>query len=185
MSVVGTIIGMIVGGLVGASVVQMFYGIYKSIHRNNEFESKYKVSFKKHYKKVKVPLIKMKLGNDLRYFIVDSGAANCIMTQAAFETLQPDQYTDMKLSESIITANGDVHKVPIIETTLSFKKEKYEDLAFQVTPLTDVEKWIKEVSNITIAGILGSSFFTKYRWAIDFDERCIWVNQKEHSKEDE
>ena len=45
--------------------------------------------------------------------------------------------------------------------------------------------FIKEKSNITIVGILGSAFFDKYRWAIDFDERCIWINPLETTQKDE
>ena len=62
MSVLSTVIGIIVGGMVLASVGKIYLGIYQTIKQQNLAANKYKVSFKKHFKKVKVTLIKMKVG---------------------------------------------------------------------------------------------------------------------------
>lgn len=185
MSVINTIIGIVVGGFVVASVGKIYYEIYKAIKKHNLYDTKYEVSFKKHFKKVKVPLIKMKIAGELRYFVVDSGADNSVLSKTFYDSVDPKNFTDVNYSMKIITPNGETEERPFVEADLSFKKDVFEDIPFLVSDLTSVENHIKSISNIVIAGILGSSFFNKYKWAIDFDERCIWVNPLEAVQENE
>lgn len=185
MSVLSTIIGIIVGGMVLASVGKVYLGIYQTIKQQNLAANKYKVSFKKHFKKIKVPLIKMKVGEELHYFLVDSGATDNVISKSFFDTIDHKCFNDLHYAKPIVSANGTTKECPYMETTLSFKRDYFEDIPFLITDIKDAVDFIKEKSNITIVGILGSTFFDKYRWAIDFDERCIWINPLETTQKDE
>lgn len=185
MSVLSTVIGIIVGGLVVASVGKIYLSIYKTIKQQNFEANKYKVSFKKHFKKVKVPLIKMKIAGELRYFLVDSGATNNVIEKNFYNSVDPKYFNDLKFSDQIISTNGVTEKRPIVGANLSFKKDVFEDVTFIVADIAPAVEFIKNASNIVIAGILGSTFFEKYRWAVDFDERCIWINSLEATQKDE
>ena len=176
MSVLSTIIGVIVCGLIVPAIGKMYYQIYQDIKKYNLNATKYKVSFKKYTNVFEVPLIKMKINGKLQYFIIDSGAENNVLTNATFKSLNPQSYTKLDIEDSIVTASGTTDKVPFIEMDLSYKKEVYNDVVFVVSDLTEAINYIKNKTNITIAGLLGSHFFHKYRWAIDFDERCVWIN---------
>lgn len=185
MSVLSTVIGIVVGGLVLASVGKIYLGIYQTIKQQNLAANKYKVSFKKHFKKVKVPLIKMKIAGELRYFLVDSGATNNVIAKDFYNSVDPKYFNDLKCSDHIISTNGTTERRPYVGSSLSFKRDVFEDIPFLVSDMTPAVEFIRQKSNIIIVGILGATFFEKYRWAIDFDERCIWINSFEADQKDE
>lgn len=177
MNLLCTTLIILVAGLVVISVAKIFINIHRNIKGQESFDKRYKVSFDKHFKKVKVPLIKMKIGGNLKYFIVDSGAEANILATDFFESLDPKYITQSDIEAQLISAEGSSTKALVVHIDLSFKKEKYPSIPFLVTKLVDATEWIQESTKICIAGILGSEFFAQYKWLIDFDERCIWVSQ--------
>lgn len=182
MEIIGAICGIVLGLLVGAAVGKMIFKIYQDIRKHNESQEKFKVSFKKHFKKVNVPLIKMKINGQLRYFLVDTGSEMNVLSNEMFETLPKESYSKVVGQSVEITGfTGKTDEKPVILTNLSFKNDKYEDISFIVSDLSYVFNYIKDNSKIEIAGILGSYFFNKYRWSIDFDERCIWIKPSKNA----
>lgn len=168
--------------LVVGAILKGALMIYKDIRRHNMAQEKFKVSFKKHFGKVNVPLIKMKINGQLRYFLVDTGSEMSILSSEVFETLPKESYSKViGQSVSVTGFTGKTDEKPVILTNLSFKNDKYEDVSFIISDISYVFNYIKDNSKIEIAGILGSYFFNKYRWSIDFDERCIWIKPSKNA----
>lgn len=167
--------------LVGA-ILKGALMIYKDMRRHNIAQEKFKVSFKKHFSKINVPLIKMKINGKLRYFLVDTGSEMNILGSEIFKTLPKESYSKvMGQSVSVTGFTGKTEEKPVILTNLSFKNDKYEDISFIISDITCIFNYIKDNSKIEIAGILGSCFFNKYRWSIDFNERCIWIKPSKNA----
>lgn len=175
MNIVISIISLLVGLLLFGGICKIVVKIINDIKRCNQLDTKYKVSFNKHFNKVKVPLIKMKIAGQLKYFVVDSGADNSVLSKSFYDSTSKQFFTDLHYSQRILTPTGESTEQPFVETSLSYKKDIFEDIPFIVADLSTVENYVYDTAKISIAGILGSAFFNKYKWAIDFDERCVWV----------
>lgn len=175
MNIVSLISGVVIGVLLLGFLSKVFVKIASAIKKHDQLDTKYKVSFDKHFNKVKVPLIKMKIAGQLKYFVVDSGADNSVLSKSFYDSVNKQFFVDLHYSQKILTPTGESTEQPFVETALSYKKDIFEDIPFIVADLSTVENYVYDTAKISIAGILGSAFFNKYKWAIDFDERCVWV----------
>lgn len=183
MEFVSIILACIVGVLVIIASFTILYRIVKSIKTQVDFKNKYKSSFTKYFHKLKVPIIKLKIGGDLRYFLIDSGAESNVLDKAIFEKLPKNSFTKLSEASDITSIAGNAVETFKISTNLSYKKEVYDNVEFNIVDLANVIEVVKSKSNINIVGILGSSFFSTYKWLIDFDERCIWISQNKTNNE--
>lgn len=162
------------------AICTVFLHIYKVIQSDNM----YKISFGHKFKKFKAPLIKLKIKDKFYYFLVDSGAELNVITQNYSDILPTDSYTLKPTSVKV----SSIHSTQIINQALSlnlsFGYEHYNDTLFTIANISQYTKIVKNNIGIDVIGILGTPFFEKYKWSIDFDKRCIWVkaNHKKKNK---
>lgn len=178
MNIIGYVFVGIVAVLVGYAAATIYYSIIKSIKSQVDFDNKYKSSFSKYFHNLKVPVIKLKIGGELRYFLVDSGAETNILDKNILEKLPKKCYTKLADTSDITSVIPiDPVETSKISAELTYKNEVYSDVEFDIVDLTNVINLVKSKSKIQVVGILGSEFFSKYKWLIDFNNRCLWISQ--------
>jgi hypothetical protein len=67
--------------------------------------------------------------------------------------------------------------VPVVEDTISIGRDRFVEY-FTISDDWDfARKQISDVAGVDIVGILGSPFFKKAKWVLDFEELVIWVKK--------
>jgi predicted aspartyl protease len=175
----GTVLIIIVFCLVvGIPLYYMFTHIGKVIKRNYIFDIKMvkkngdKLEFNNDYNNHKIPVIKLCFEGEKYNFLIDTGADVNLLNKSVFNEITKGNVETL--------TNG------MIQTASSEVKSEKADLSFkyinkQFTEnfvLFDLDVAFKNMlidRNIQLHGVLGSEFFKKHRWSVDFDNMVIWT----------
>lgn len=115
---------------------------------------------------VDLPIITFQVGGKKLNFLLDTGANYCIIDSNLLDTIE---HTKLNLEGTVYGAGGVEVKVSYVSIDLKYKGVDYADM-FQVLDLSNTFGMIKEESGVNLHGVLGNSFFQKYKYVIDFDE---------------
>ena len=166
-------------GYIGVGIVLLTLGfglsfLITDIRKRINNSNKYRVCFKESYKRTDLPVISLKINGKYEWFLVDSGASCNLIKQSYFDTIK----NKPKLIENKngIYTGSDQIKSEYCNFDLSYKSTKFKDETFNIAQL-NVFDINKAKYGMDIVGIVGSPFFKKYQWKIDFDEMVIWINK--------
>lgn len=167
MEYIGVIIVVLIAAFgVGYVGMSMFHRI------NNQ--NKYKIYFKESFKRTDLPIIGLKINGKYEWFLVDSGASCNLIKQSYFDTIK-DKPELIENKEGIYTGSDQI-KSEYCNFDLSYKDLEFNNETFNIAQLNvfDVNK---TKYGMDIVGIVGSPFFKKYQWKIDFENMVIWINK--------
>lgn len=129
-----------------------------------------KISFKETFDLVGLPILILYQGDKKFNFILDSGATHSAFNMYSIEGVKG---TTKDNEGTAFGIDGTVHEVKHVEIPLFYNnKELIEE--FQVIDLSQAFAAIKEENGVTLHGILGNSFLTKYRYVLDFDKMIAY-----------
>jgi len=165
------------GGYIGVGIVLLILGfglafLINDIKKRINNSNKYRVCFKKGFKKCGLPLIKLKINGKLEWFLLDTGANDNYLKESYFNTIENKP---IALSESKTNDSNNEMTVNNYLFDLSYNKSMFKDEQFSVTTLNTFNE---PFQGYDIVGIIGSPFFSKYRFQFDFDELVVWINKK-------
>lgn len=125
-----------------------------------------RMSFKESLDLVGIPIITFCQGENKYHFILDTGAALSVVNEGAIKNFS---YESLPKKGSNYGIDGNILNTSFIKAHIEYKDNKFEE-EFQVLDLTSAFNNIKQDHGVTVTGILGNSFFTKYRYILDFKE---------------
>ena len=165
------------GGYIGVGIVLLILGfglafLIIDIRNRINNSNKYRVCFKKGFKKCGLPLIKLKINGKLEWFLLDTGANDNYLKESYFNTIENKP---IALSESKTNDSNNEMTVNNYLFDLSYNKSVFKDEQFSVTTLNTFNELFR---GYDIVGIIGSPFFSKYRFQFDFDQLVVWINKK-------
>lgn len=137
-------------------------------------KEKNSISFKEALNLTNLPIITFYQNEEKINFILDTGATLSTIDERKFKHLKSKQ-TDRMTRMHGLTGGADCNNV--VEMTFKYKNDEFVD-NFQVFDLSDVLDSIKKVTGVTVHGILGTSFMTKYKYVLNFDEMIAYKNSK-------
>lgn len=143
--------------IVGAVII--FFLRKKSFKEN-------KISFREAMDLADLPIITLKQGDKKINFLLDTGSTMSIITTGVLEGLE---YTETGELGTVYGMEGNVIDTKYINMNVMYKDITYNE-NFQVVDMTSAFNSIKQSTGVTISGILGNSFFTKYKYVLNFDE---------------
>lgn len=133
----------------------------------------YKISFRESMDLTELPIITF-YNNGKKYnFLLDSGANNSVIDAS---TLNGMSYEIAKELGTLYGMEGNKSKVLYANITLKYKDNDYED-KFQVVDMSAAFGNIKAESGVNLSGILGTNFFTKYQYVLDFEEMIAYFRK--------
>lgn len=137
-------------------------------------KSKDAISFKEALDLTELPVVTFYNGETKLNFMLDTGSNHCILNKSAVVKLTEYRNTNMK-SPGIVTGSSisDDH-LDIITLKLHYKNRVFNE-NFTVLDMDEPFNAIKQESGVTIHGILGNCFFTKYKYVLDFDEMIFYM----------
>lgn len=124
------------------------------------------ISFQSSMDLVELPIITLHQGEQKINFILDTGSNNCIIDSNFLKNLK---YTMSNSYTNISGMEGNKQKAKICSISVSYKDWNYE-FPYIVQDLSAVFGDIKKETGVTVHGILGSNFFNKYKYVLDFNE---------------
>ena len=136
-------------------------------------------SFKNAFKLTGLPILIFEQdGTDL-IFILDTGSCVCVLDENSISKLKDFKYLDRE--DNLVDVNG--NKVRRKYGTFKFKCDNKDfENEFLISDLTNIRESVKEDSGVSIDGIVGSDFFSKYQYVIDFDKYIAFSKKKWWSK---
>lgn len=137
-------------------------------------KSKDVMSFKEALDLTELPIVTFYNGETKLNFMLDTGSNHCIINRSAVAKLSEYKNTNMK-SPGIVTGSSTIDKfLDIITLKLHYKNRVFHE-NFTVLDMDEPFNAIKQESGVTIHGVLGNCFFTKYKYVLDFDEMIFYM----------
>lgn len=126
-----------------------------------------RISFRESMDLVELPIVTFMNNGRKLNFLLDTGASYSSINEAALEGLS---YVDTGETGFGIGIEGTVKEDRgYIRMDVGYRSQSYED-DFQVVDLSQAFGMIKQEYGINLHGILGNTFFQKYKYVLNFDE---------------
>jgi hypothetical protein len=142
------------------------YYIYREKHIN-----KTKMSFKESLDLVGLPIVTFYQYGNKYNFLLDSGSANSCINKDALDTIK---YSDTGYVGNIFGCEAVLQPANVINIDL-FYKDSHFNTNIMTMDLKDAFNIIKNESGVTITGILGSDFLSKYKYVMDFKDNIAYI----------
>lgn len=135
------------------------------INRADE-NKKESISFKEGLDLTDLPIITL-YNNECKFnFLLDTGANKSIIDSNVLHKLR---YTEVEGGSIIFGMEGKPVNAKYINMPLTYRNKIYED-TFQVVDMKVAFNRLKAESGVQLSGIIGSNFFQKYKYILDFDK---------------
>jgi len=159
--------------IVAIAITGFVFALNNTISKNSNF-NKHEICFKEPFEITNLPLIQLKVFGKYEWFLVDSGASINLIKQSYFDRLnKKPKLIDNK--NPIFTGSNEI-KSEYCTLNLRYEKTKFNEEIFNVAQL-NVFDFNKELYKRDIIGIIGSPFFEKYGWNIDFEDMKIYFKK--------
>lgn len=147
------------------AIAAIAYIVEKARHRKN-IDPAGKISFREAMDLVDLPIITFQVGGKKLNFLLDTGANYCIIDSNLIDTIE---HAKLDLEGTVYGVGGAQVEVDYVSIDLKYKGVVYADM-FQVLDLSNTFDMLKEEKGVNLHGVLGNSFFQKYKYVIDFQE---------------
>ena len=157
------IIGVVILTLAIAFIANTIDDIRK---RNNS-----KISFKEAMDLVELPVVTFYNGNTKLNFLLDTGS-NVSYINSSIIPLLIHKKTDKEMDT--IGIEGNKVSNQFCKMSVTYKNQVVEE-EFSIANLDEAFDVGKQESGVQIHGILGSKFFEKYKYILDFKELAAYI----------
>lgn len=151
--------------VLGVLVIILWYNnfFYKS--------DNYVLSFKESMDLTDLPVITFYNGEEKLNFLLDTGSDKSYINKHILKRLS---YEKSNFKTSAMGIDGTPKECNAIQMHIHYKDLDFNELFF-VMDLKDSFDTIKKESGVTINGILGSVFFRKYGYMLDFEKLKVKI----------
>lgn len=136
-------------------------------------KSKDIMSFKQGFDLTSIPVVTFYQGDNKFNFLLDTGSNNSIIDS---NILHKIKHKETAFQSSLSGLEGSDNIDNICEITLSFNNKDYTYL-YLMHDMKSIFDKIKQNTGVTLHGILGSKFFNKFKYVLDFDELIAYSKQ--------
>lgn len=153
--------------------------------QNIKINNKNKISFKKDFEITSMPILTVKMFKNEYKFILDTGADFNALDKTAFERIIaendleiiPEDLTDgqdVVGGQEVFGCNGVETNIKNIGLPFTCDNKDF----FEVFSLVSIGAPLNayEAYGINLCGVIGSPFFEKNKWVLDFDNLVVWTD---------
>ena len=134
--------------------------------RNNS-----KISFKEAMDLVELPVVTFYNGDTKLNFLLDTGS-NVSYINSSIIPLLVHEKTDKEMNT--IGIEGNKVSNQFCKMSVTYKNQVFEE-EFSIADLDEAFGVVKQESGVQIHGILGSKFFERYKYVLDFKELMAYI----------
>ena len=128
------------------------------------------LSFKESLDLTGLPVVTFYSGHKKFNLLLDTGSSECVISK---DCLNKIWYKETDKKKELFGMEGEVVINPIVSTVISYSGLKF-DVEFIAADMSQAFSLIKQESGVTIHGILGSNFFSRYKYILDFDKLMFY-----------
>ena len=140
---------------------------------------KYHINLHKEgYRRAEFPMVKVKIRNKYKFFIVDSGANTNMIARSSYKEIVGDGAIKSSSSvevSGIGTSEGASASSPVVLETINVGEDGFEEEFCILSDWDHTKDMVEKLSGIAVVGVLGAPFCKTAKWVIDFDKLVIWV----------
>lgn len=134
-------------------------------------KNKSKISFKESMDLTELPVITF-TNNDIKLnFLLDTGSNNSFINKSILNMLD---YKELNGASNIIGFEGNKIENSICEMKIGYKDYVF-NTTFNIADLDASFNVIKQEDGVQLHGILGSLFFQKYKYVLDFQSLIAYM----------
>lgn len=123
------------------------------------------MSFKEAMDLVDLPVITFYNNGNKFNFLLDTGATMSVIDSNALNNLSHEK---LNSEGTLFGMEGNKVNVSHVKALLEYKGRNYEE-EFQVVDMSAAFGQVKAESGVSLSGILGSLFFKRYQYVLDFE----------------
>ena len=131
-----------------------------------DYNRKDAMSFREAMDLTNLPIVTFYQGDKKFNFLLDTGATLSVINQAALESIT---HTTTNETGELYGVDGVKREVSYASINLAYKNKDYTE-EFQVLDMQEAIDQVKAESGVNMVGIIGSEFFRKYKYILDFNE---------------
>lgn len=124
------------------------------------------ISFKQGFDLTELPICTFYQGEKKFNFLLDTGSNSCIIDSNVLDQIKS---TVINTKTSLYGLEGTKIDVSMCKIALDYKDNTYE-FEYLIKDMGEPFNNIKQDTGVTLHGILGSKFFNKFKYVLDFDE---------------
>lgn len=132
------------------------------------------MSFMESMNLVDLPVVTFFQGNNKFNFLLDTGSSNSIINKAILPNL--NYKVTKENASTLMGMDGIKHDVDTCEITVFYKEREYTS-EYLIQDMTSPFETIKQASGVTVHGIIGSKFFNKFKYILDFNELIAYSKE--------
>lgn len=129
------------------------------------------VSFQEAMDLVELPIITVQNNNTKINLLLDTGSNSSYISPSVLNGLK---YDELEISNTTVGFGGGATHTRGCNMEIKYKKLSFED-TFIIMQSDDVFSAIKQECGVQVHGILGSKFFDRYSYVIDFKDLIAYI----------
>lgn len=134
--------------------------IYKELKDRKNF------SFRNAFDLIGLPVLVFKQGDIKLRFILDTGSSVSVIDEKSVASIK---YETLDKADNMVDANGGEKILHYCNFKFTCEDKEFEN-EFMVNDMSNIKRSVKESSGADIDGLVGSDFFNKYKYVIDFNK---------------
>ena len=157
--------------MIGVLLIVIVVAMIINAIEDNRKKNDSKISFRESMDLTELPVVTFYNGDKKLNFLLDTGSNVSHINSSVIHLLdhtKTDQKTDT------IGMEGNKVSNDICKMTVYYRNQRFEE-DFIISDLNDAFDIIKQEDGVQIHGILGSKFFEKYRYVLDFSELIAYI----------
>ena len=131
------------------------------------------MSFREAMDLVELPVVTFYNKDAKLNFLLDTGSDLSYINKSILPSLE---YKKIDESRNIISVGGNTQSLGGCDMTVTYKNQKFID-RFYISNLDEAFGAIKAETGVQIHGILGSKFFAKYKYILDFENLVAYFKK--------
>ena len=122
-----------------------------------------------------LPIVSFLNNDQIVNLVLDTGSNTNLIDEQVLSTLS---YKKSELKNTVIGIAGESEESNYILIPLSYKNKTFDTVCI-ATNMSATISAFKEEYGVTIHGVLGTNFFTKYKYILDFNEMVAYSKLKD------
>lgn len=153
--------------------VTVFVALTITFFEDLKRSNRKKISFKEALDLTELPVVTF-IGKGRKLnFLIDTGANNSILNESVANKmkLKCEEFDGVETN----TAGGNINLNRVTNLVIKFDDRREYDECFLISNMDDAFNSIKTETGVLIHGILGSNFFARNKYIIDYDSLALYV----------
>lgn len=157
--------------IIGVLMIVLVIAVIINIIEENKRRRNSKISFRESMELVELPVVTFYNGSKKLNFLLDTGSNKSIINKAILSELNHEMLDE---KESTFGMEGNNVETEICSMTVYYRKNKFNEV-FSVIDMSAAFDMVKQESGVQIHGILGSKFFEKYKYVLDYNDLSAYM----------